>query len=261
MINKCLICFSLGFFCYYPVKTMLTRQRTITQQFSNKKSLRSASKKADLQTDSPLQPAITKQFSQQKSLRSASAKSKTVVQIEVTETPVVEISASVSVSPPVAKRVRSEKKKVSTVKRTTRATKRSSLNTSIEECFEKAKTKRSKVIESVENITLSEVVCTTKTPRVEEKAKLGVLKDSDNTPKAETLNKTPSLSHKIGKVFNPNLKLPIAYETLLSQFVAADRCISLLDNRGETVTYSKLKSAIEEGTKRHDLTISYINFY
>ena len=48
----------------------------------------------------------------------------------------------------------------------------------------------------------------------------------------------------------PNLTLPYKYKLLLELFCGMDTITSMLHNRAETVTFSKLKAAVQTLTKK-----------
>ena len=56
--------------------------------------------------------------------------------------------------------------------------------------------------------------------------------------------------HMLALAKPPNLTLPYKYKLLLELFCGMDTITSMLHNRAETVTFSKLKAAVQTLTKK-----------
>lgn len=69
---------------------------------------------------------------------------------------------------------------------------------------------------------------------------------------SETKPKVPAYErfHHLATPAAPTLSLPYKYRLLAEQFRGMDQVVSMLHNRNETCTFSKLKVAVQELTKR-----------
>lgn len=86
-----------------------------------------------------------------------------------------------------------------------------------------------------------------KTPKLHKFDKIEVKTESDVKPTVPAYERF----HHLATPASPTLSLPYKYRLLTEQFRGMDQVVSMLHNRSEVCTFSKLKAAVQELTKRN----------
>ncbi|KAL4235191.1 replication licensing factor Cdt1 [Mactra antiquata] len=90
-------------------------------------------------------------------------------------------------------------------------------------------------------------------PKLEKFDNIKVEVKTNSEEKPELKPKVPAYErfHHLATPSAPTLNLPYKYKLLADQFRGMDQVVSMLHNRNETCTFSKLKHAVQELTKRN----------